>query len=134
MRGRHSNEGTRRDEWVSRVVSRQVEQLGSPSDDKYRSGGFGHCRSVGNRTNPSSEDMGNGNVTTPLEGNLTEAEVAAYLRTSRRTLRNLRRKGSGPKYARVGRQIIYRLVELQEWQAAQTQAGSRRTSACEARA
>ena len=73
-------------------------------------------------------------MTTPLEGNLTEAEAAAYLRTSRRTLRNLRRKGRGPMYARVGRQSIYRLADLQEWQAAQTQPGSRRMSACEARA
>lgn len=64
-------------------------------------------------------------MTTPLEINLTEAEAAAYLRTTRRTLRNLRRKASGPTYARVGRQIIYKLVDLQQWQAAQSNVGER---------
>ena len=60
MRGRHSNEGTRRDEWVSRVVSRHVEQLGAATDAKYHSGGSFGSLSVGcsNRTNRSSEDMG----------------------------------------------------------------------------
>ena len=52
--------------------------------------------------------------------NLTEREAAAYLRTTSRTLRNLRRKGGGPAYARVGRTIIYRLVDLQKWQAVQS--------------
>ena len=52
--------------------------------------------------------------------NLTEREAAAYLRTTSRTLRNLRRKGGGPAFARVGRTIIYRLVDLQKWQAVQS--------------
>jgi len=52
-----------------------------------------------------------------LECNLTEAEAANYLRTTTRTLRNLRRQSQGPAYARVGRKVIYRLIDLQRWQA-----------------
>ena len=55
-----------------------------------------------------------------LGENLTEGEAANYLRTTTRTLRNLRRKGGGPAFARVGRTIIYRLVDLQKWQAVQS--------------
>jgi hypothetical protein len=53
--------------------------------------------------------------------NLTEAEAAAHLRTSIRTLRSLRQKAVGPAFVRVGRRIIYRLVDLKQWQWAQRQ-------------
>jgi hypothetical protein len=52
--------------------------------------------------------------------NLTEGEAANYLRTTTRTLRNLRRQSQGPAYARVGRKVIYRLIDLQRWQAVQS--------------
>ena len=68
-----------------------------------------------------------------LECNLTETEAADYLRTTTRTLRNLRRKGAGPSYARVGRSIIYRLVDLQKWQAVQSARGQRPTAVGRAR-
>ena len=55
-----------------------------------------------------------------LECNLTETEAANYLRTTTRTLRNLRRQSQGPAYARVGRKVIYRLIDLQKWQAVQS--------------
>ena len=55
-----------------------------------------------------------------LEENLTEREAAAYLCTTMRALRNLRRKGAGPSYTRVGRTTIYRLADLQKWQAVQS--------------
>jgi hypothetical protein len=61
-----------------------------------------------------------------LGENLTEREAAAFLRTTSRTLRNMRRKGGGPSYARVGRTVIYRLVDLQKWQAVQS-TGTHRT-------
>jgi hypothetical protein len=48
--------------------------------------------------------------------NLTEGEAANYLRTTTRTLRNLRRQSQGPAYVRVGRKVIYRLIDLQKWQ------------------
>jgi hypothetical protein len=54
-----------------------------------------------------------------LEGNVTEVEAADYLRTTVRVLRALRRASIGPPYARVGRRIIYRLTDLQEWQLGQ---------------
>jgi hypothetical protein len=60
-------------------------------------------------------------MTTVLH-NLTEAEAAALLRATIRTLRSLRRKSSGPKYIRVGRRIIYRLADVEAWQAAQSSA------------
>ena len=56
---------------------------------------------------------------TKLEGNITEAEAANYLRTSIRVLRALRRTSIGPPFARIGRRIIYRIADLQEWQLAQ---------------
>lgn len=56
---------------------------------------------------------------TKLDGNITEAEAATYLRTSVRVLRAMRRAAVGPRFARVGRRIIYRLADLQEWQLAQ---------------
>jgi hypothetical protein len=56
-----------------------------------------------------------------MADNYTETEAAAYLRTTVRVLRALRRASLGPRYARVGRRIIYRLADLQEWQVAQAQ-------------
>ena len=67
-----------------------------------------------------------------LECNLTETEAANYLRTTRRTLRNLRRQSQGPAYARVGRKVIYRLIDLQTWQTAQSSDAARATGDSEA--
>ena len=67
-----------------------------------------------------------------LECNLTETEAADYLRTTTRTLRNLRRQSQGPAYARVGRTVIYRLIDLQRWQTAQSKDAARATGDSEA--
>ena len=68
-----------------------------------------------------------------LECNLTESEAANYLRTTTRTLRNLRRQSQGPAYARVGRKVIYRLIDLQRWQTAQSSDAQRAPGDSEAR-
>jgi hypothetical protein len=64
--------------------------------------------------------------------NLTETEAADYLRTTTRTLRNLRRQSQGPVFARVGRKVIYRLVDLQAWQTAQSKDAVQATANSEA--
>lgn len=76
------------------------------------------------RNGPASAMTSNGGEreVLKLEGNITEAEAASYLRTSVRVLRALRRSAIGPRFARVGRRIIYRLADLQEWQLAQVHA------------
>jgi excisionase family DNA binding protein len=46
---------------------------------------------------------------------LTQREAAALLRLSERTLERLRCSGLGPKFARCGRSIRYRLTDLDDW-------------------
>jgi hypothetical protein len=46
---------------------------------------------------------------------LDEAQVAAVLHTSVRTLRRWRTEGRGPPYARVGKQPLYRYRGILEW-------------------
>lgn len=54
-------------------------------------------------------------------------EAAAFLRLSDSTLEKLRLKGTGPKYAKLGRICVYSLEDLEEWVAARS-----RTSTSEA--
>lgn len=51
---------------------------------------------------------------------LTQSEVAQRLRLSPRTLERFRLDGTGPKFVRAGRRILYRLVDIEEWTAART--------------
>ncbi len=46
---------------------------------------------------------------------LTQREAALALKLSERTLERLRVSGLGPKFARCGRSIRYRLADLDEW-------------------
>ena len=46
---------------------------------------------------------------------LTIAEAAQLLRVNRRTLDNLRWKGTGPRFRRHGGRIIYHRSELLAW-------------------
>jgi len=46
---------------------------------------------------------------------LTVMEAGIYLRLSTRTLERLRVSGFGPKFARCGRSIRYRKIDLEEW-------------------
>ncbi len=48
---------------------------------------------------------------------LTIAEAAALLRVQRRTLDNMRWKGTGPVFRRHGGRIVYQRDELLAWSA-----------------
>ncbi|HET7386141.1 MAG TPA: helix-turn-helix domain-containing protein [Nocardioidaceae bacterium] len=50
---------------------------------------------------------------------LTLDEVAERLRTPPATLRFWRHQGTGPKSAKLGRRIIYREADVQQWLDAQ---------------
>ncbi|MCK1275875.1 helix-turn-helix domain-containing protein [Bradyrhizobium sp. 61] len=45
-------------------------------------------------------------------------EAAAHLRLSKSTLDKLRCHGGGPSYFKLGRTIVYALVDLDSWMAA----------------
>jgi len=58
---------------------------------------------------------------------MTTTEVAEYLRTSPETIRYWRHIGSGPKSAKVGRRVVYRRADVEQWlneQFAKTEAAS----------
>lgn len=46
---------------------------------------------------------------------LPVAAAAAYLGISKSTLDKLRVYGSGPRYAKLGRRVTYRLADLDQW-------------------
>lgn len=46
---------------------------------------------------------------------LSPAEASDRLGIAVGTLRNMRSRGGGPPYVRVGRRIRYRLVDLDRW-------------------
>jgi excisionase family DNA binding protein len=50
-----------------------------------------------------------------LEPVLTTSELAAHLGVSVQTIHDLRHVGRGPRGFRVGRELRYRLSEVQEW-------------------
>jgi predicted DNA-binding transcriptional regulator AlpA len=51
---------------------------------------------------------------------LTQKEVAAHLRLSERTLERYRVSGTGPRFIRLGRRIVYRRGDIEEWASAHT--------------
>ena len=51
---------------------------------------------------------------------LTHAESARYLRLSGRTLERSRLAGTGPRFVKAGRRVIYHRDELDLWAAART--------------
>lgn len=52
---------------------------------------------------------------------LTPLELAARLRVSDYTLRNWRLKKQGPRWAKIGKAIRYRLEDVREWEKARVQ-------------
>ena len=46
---------------------------------------------------------------------LNQRETAEYLRLSPRTLERLRIVSGGPPFARLGRRVVYRLSDLEDW-------------------
>jgi hypothetical protein len=47
--------------------------------------------------------------------NLLEEEAAALMRQNQRTLRYWRAQGIGPRWAKLGRRIVYRRSDVQAW-------------------
>jgi len=50
---------------------------------------------------------------------LTQRDAATLLHLSERTLERLRVSGLGPKFARLGKSVRYRLADLETWIASQ---------------
>jgi hypothetical protein len=46
---------------------------------------------------------------------LDSAEAAAYLNVSRSMLAKRRLTGDGPSYSKLGKRVIYALVDLDKW-------------------
>ncbi len=46
---------------------------------------------------------------------LTQNEAAELLRLSPRTLERHRVAGTGPKFTKLGRRVVYRVSELETW-------------------
>jgi predicted DNA-binding transcriptional regulator AlpA len=46
---------------------------------------------------------------------LTQVEAADFLRLSPRTLERQRTAGTGPKFVKAGRRVLYRSAELEAW-------------------
>lgn len=55
------------------------------------------------------------NVTSATAPTMTLSELAAYLSVSNQALYDLRSKGRGPRGFRVGRQLRFRLTEVEAW-------------------
>jgi len=51
---------------------------------------------------------------------LTQTEAAKYLRLSPRTLERQRVSGTGPRFTKAGKRVLYRLDELDTWTDART--------------
>ena len=47
----------------------------------------------------------------------SNGEAAAFLRLSPRTLEKYRVTGGGPLFRKLGRRVVYNLVDLEEWAA-----------------
>lgn len=57
-------------------------------------------------------------------GALPEPDAAKFLRIGARTLFDLRKAGTGPKYVRIGKSIRYPVHLLREWLNAQAEGGA----------
>ena len=61
---------------------------------------------------PTEAAAGVGNSRSEL---LNQREAADFLRLSPRTLERLRVVSGGPLFARLGRRVVYRLSDLENW-------------------
>ena len=61
---------------------------------------------------------------------ITTAEAARVLGLSESTLAKLRLNGNGPVYCKLGRRVVYRTADLEEWLQSRT---ARDTSDADAR-
>ena len=46
---------------------------------------------------------------------LTQDQLAARLDISVRSLERMRNAGSGPRFSKAGKRVLYRLIDVEEW-------------------
>ncbi len=51
---------------------------------------------------------------------LTQSEAAGVLRISERTLERFRLEGSGPRFVKAGRRVLYKRADIDAWTNART--------------
>jgi Helix-turn-helix domain len=51
----------------------------------------------------------------PLEDNFGPEKAAKYLGLAKQTLAKCRCRGGGPAYLKLGRKVVYRRLDLEEW-------------------
>jgi hypothetical protein len=51
---------------------------------------------------------------------LTQRQLARQLDISTRSLERLRHAGNGPRFAKAGRKVLYRLADVEHWLTART--------------
>jgi hypothetical protein len=52
------------------------------------------------------------------------AEVAQYLRSTTSSLAQMRYRGEGPKFVRMGRRVLYRWPDVEQWLAESIRSGT----------
>lgn len=62
-----------------------------------------------------SADRSSSDKPNPLDAYYTEAELFALLKKGQRTLRNMRIRGDGPPFAKLGSTIIYPIAGVEKW-------------------
>jgi len=67
---------------------------------------------------------------TPVAKVVTAAEAARVVGLSESTLAKLRLNGNGPIYCKLGRRVVYRIADLEQWLQSRT---TRDTSDADAR-
>jgi len=60
---------------------------------------------------------------------LTQTEAAEFLRLSPRTLERHRVAGTGPRFVKAGRRVLYRHEDLEAWATANTFTSTSETTA-----
>lgn len=63
-------------------------------------------------TNPPDPDVG---AIVAADPTLIPAEAASVVRSSVAQLAQMRHKGTGPRFIKSGRKVLYRLSDLQAW-------------------
>lgn len=51
---------------------------------------------------------------------LTTEETSDYLQVSTKTLERMRTSGSGPKFKKIGRRVVYSTNDIEDWLKIQT--------------
>lgn len=73
---------------------------------KFQRGGFGVAATVSKPEQPQEQPN------TPV---VDVHGAAAIVGLSYKTLNSMRTRGGGPRYAKLGRRVVYRVADLQAW-------------------